>query len=299
MSRETATLETLETLDRRIAELASFVSPSEIFRALLEGTVVGAPSAAIFLMREGQWKGWSSIGYSAASAQTQRRTTAPADSGWLAALAAEEDVRWRSLMPGENVPDFGQPHATEAVGLPVRVGGKAVAILIAGAPGRSRGLVAGGVGDTLSGCPIAARARPRLAPPQVPDGRERRHGCGHEGRGPTGHGGRPSRSGCGRIRGGPDRARALDRCLRRRGRRRSTPRGSPPLRPPDRHRHSALQRGGGGRREAPARSVPPSRRSTATRPRCVLATLSGSGARRDEAVGRRVRRRSSRAATPR
>jgi hypothetical protein len=128
MSRETATL---ETLDRRIAELASFVTPSEIFRALLEGTVVGAPSAAIFLMREGQWKGWSSIGYSAAAAQVQRRTTAPADSGWLGALAAEEDVRWRSLTSGENVPDFGQPHANEAVGLPVRVGGKAVAILIA------------------------------------------------------------------------------------------------------------------------------------------------------------------------
>lgn len=134
MSRETATLETLETLDRKIAELASFVSPSEIFRALLEGTVVGAPCAAIFLMRDGRWKGWSSIGYSAAAAQSQRRTTAPADSGWLAALAAEEDVRWRSLTLGESVPDFGQPHATEAVGLPVRVGGKAVAILIAERP---------------------------------------------------------------------------------------------------------------------------------------------------------------------
>jgi len=128
MSRETATL---ETLDRKIAELASFVSPSEIFRALLEGTVVGAPCAAIFLLRDGHWKGWNSIGYSAAAAQSQRRTTAPADSGWLAALAAEEDVRWRSLTLGENVPDFGQPHAAEAVGLPVRVGGKAVAIVIA------------------------------------------------------------------------------------------------------------------------------------------------------------------------
>jgi hypothetical protein len=82
-------------------------------------------------MREGQWKGWSSIGYSAAATQAQRRTTAPADSGWLAALAAEEDVRWRSLTSGESVPDFGQPHANEAVGLPLRVGGKAVAILIA------------------------------------------------------------------------------------------------------------------------------------------------------------------------
>jgi len=128
MSRETATL---EMLDRKMAELASFLSPSEIFRALLEGTVTGAPRAAIFLMREGRWKGWSSIGYPASAAQSQRQTTAPTDSGWLAALAGEEDVRWRSLTAGEAVPDFGQPHAGDTVGLPVRVGGKAVAIVIA------------------------------------------------------------------------------------------------------------------------------------------------------------------------
>jgi hypothetical protein len=131
MSRENATLETLETLDRRMAELASFLTPSEIFRALLEGTAVGAPRAAVFLMRDGRWKGWSSIGYSQTAALTHRQTTAPADSGWLAALAAEEDVRWRSLAAGESVPDFGQPHAAEAVGLPLRVGGKAVAIVVA------------------------------------------------------------------------------------------------------------------------------------------------------------------------
>ena len=128
MSRETATL---ELLDRKMAELASFLSPSEIFRALLEGTAAGAPRAAIFLMREGRWKGWSSTGYPAAATSAQRQTAAPADSGWLAALAAEEDVRWRSLTSGEAVPDFGQPHAGDTVGLPVRVGGKAVAILIA------------------------------------------------------------------------------------------------------------------------------------------------------------------------
>ena len=131
MNRENATLETLETLDRRMAELASFLSPSEIFRALLEGTVVGAPRAAVFLMRDGRWKGWSSIGYSSTAAQSQRQTTAPADSGWLAGLAAEEDVRWRSLAAGESVPDFGQPHQAEAVGLPLRVGGKTVAIVVA------------------------------------------------------------------------------------------------------------------------------------------------------------------------
>jgi hypothetical protein len=128
MSRETAMI---ETLDRRMAELASFLSPSEIFRALLEGTVAGAPRAAVFLMRDGRFKGWNSIGYPAAAAQSQRQTIAPADSGWLAALAAEEDVRWRSLTAGESVPDFGQSHAADTVGLPVRVGGKAIAILIA------------------------------------------------------------------------------------------------------------------------------------------------------------------------
>ncbi len=128
MSRETAML---EMLDRKMAELASFLSPSEIFRALLEGTVAGAPRASLFLLREGRWKGWSSIGYPAATAQHQRQATVAADTGWLAALAAEEDVRWRSLTAGERVPDFGQARSADAVGLPVRVGGKAVAILIA------------------------------------------------------------------------------------------------------------------------------------------------------------------------
>ena len=128
MSRDAATL---ETLDRKLAELASFLSPSEIFRALLEGTVAGSPRASVFLLREGRWKGWSSIGYPAAAAAQQRQLTVPADSGWLAALATEEDVRWRSLAEDETVPDFGQPPSRDAVGLPVRVGGKTVAILVA------------------------------------------------------------------------------------------------------------------------------------------------------------------------
>jgi hypothetical protein len=128
MSRENATL---EMLDRKMAELSSFLSPSEIFRALLEGTATGAPRAAVFLLREARWKGWNSIGYPAAAAQAQRKIVVPADSGWLAALAAEEDVRWRSLTSAEAIPDFGQSHAGDTVGFPVRVGGKAVAILIA------------------------------------------------------------------------------------------------------------------------------------------------------------------------
>src|SRR5262249_2894083 len=121
----------LETLDRKIAELASFLSPSEIFRALLEGTVAGAPRAAVFLLREGRWKGWSSLGYPTAAAQRQRQALLAADSGWMSALAAEDDVRWRTLAPGEVGPEFGQGPYDETLGLPVRVGGRTVAILIA------------------------------------------------------------------------------------------------------------------------------------------------------------------------
>ena len=77
----------LETLDRRMAELAGFVSPSEIFRALLEGTEVGSPRAAIYLLREGRFKGWSSIGYPTQAAASHRALTLPVGSGWLGSVA--------------------------------------------------------------------------------------------------------------------------------------------------------------------------------------------------------------------
>ena len=128
VTREKASL---ETLDRRIAELASFVSPSEIFRALLEGTAAGAPRAAMYLLRDGRFKGWSSTGYpSDAAAQHRALTLAPGE-GWLGSLALETDMRWRTLSLEDEGPEFGQGSFAEVVGLPVRVGGKAVALIVA------------------------------------------------------------------------------------------------------------------------------------------------------------------------
>jgi hypothetical protein len=121
----------LETLDRRMAELAGFVSPSEIFRALLEGTAAGSPRAAIYLLREGRFKGWSSIGYPPQAAASHRAITLPVGSGWLGSVAEEADVRWRTLTSGEQAPQFGQGRHAEVVALPVRVAGKAVALIVA------------------------------------------------------------------------------------------------------------------------------------------------------------------------
>jgi hypothetical protein len=128
ITREKASL---ETLDRRIAELASFVSPSEIFRALLEGTAAGSPRAAIYLLREGRFKGWNSVGYPPDAVSTHRAVTLGPGDGWLGSLALETDMRWRTLSLEEEGPDFGQGSYAEVVGLPVRVGGKAVALIVA------------------------------------------------------------------------------------------------------------------------------------------------------------------------
>ena len=128
VTREKASL---ETLDRRIAELASFVSPSEIFRALLEGTAAGAPRAAMYLLRDGRFKGWSSTGYPADAAAQHRALTQAPGEGWLGSLALETDMRWRTLSLEDEGPEFGQGSFAEVVGLPVRVGGKAVALIVA------------------------------------------------------------------------------------------------------------------------------------------------------------------------
>ncbi len=58
------------------------------------------------------------------------RSTAPY-ARLTSGVASEDDVRWRTLLTGEDAPDFGQGAFSEAVGLPVRLGGKTVAILVA------------------------------------------------------------------------------------------------------------------------------------------------------------------------
>lgn len=131
MTSETHENASLETLDRKMAELASFLSPSEIFRALLEGTAAGSPRAAIYLLREGRFKGWSSIGYPPSAAASHRAVTIPPGGGWLGSVSEETDVRWRTLGSGEQAPEFGQGRQAEVVGLPVRVAGKTVALVVA------------------------------------------------------------------------------------------------------------------------------------------------------------------------
>ena len=122
--------DTLSELDITIAALARASDPSEVFRLLLEGSRQGAPRTAVFLVRHGRLKGWSSQGYPPRAA-SGLRGLALEEEVWLgrALDGAAPDIFTRQ--GGEDLPDVGQPPASEAHALPVRVADRAVAVLLA------------------------------------------------------------------------------------------------------------------------------------------------------------------------
>lgn len=116
----------LGALERRIAAFVDASSPSDVFRTLLDGACVAAPRAAIFLHREGGWRGWGCAGYPPGANALLRGAAVPFRTDDEASGRA-----WREVLDSEPLPDLGQPPATQAVTLPLKVGGKPVAILIA------------------------------------------------------------------------------------------------------------------------------------------------------------------------
>lgn len=120
----------LEGLDRQVRDLIDADTPTDVFKALLAGARVAAPRAAVFLVRQSQIKGWGSVGYGSEAAQRQRLHTSPADAGWLGTLAAGEEPAMETGAMGGDL-DFGQPPSVEWYGLPVRVKGRSIALLVA------------------------------------------------------------------------------------------------------------------------------------------------------------------------
>jgi hypothetical protein len=121
----------LHSIQQRLAALASAANPSEIFRLLLDASRLGAPRATVFLSRRGCLRGWGSRGYTSDVAAQLRTVSIERGESWLAKAlvdnAGDELVRGT----GDAGPDFGQPHAAEAIGFPVRVRSKTLAVLVA------------------------------------------------------------------------------------------------------------------------------------------------------------------------
>ena len=120
----------LSTLERSTAEISRSDSPSEVFRALLEGSRIAAPRAVLLLARSGVWKGWGCVGYAPESSRRFRSVTAPLESPWIETLLTDPGSAPHGFARGTGLGDFGQPAADETTAVLVRIGGRAVALLL-------------------------------------------------------------------------------------------------------------------------------------------------------------------------
>jgi hypothetical protein len=122
----------LEALERRVASLAEAVQPAEVFRRLLDATRLFAPRSAVFLLREGCWKGWGASGYERSASERLRQLRISAADGPLDRLARPEWAEGGMVaLPGEAFPDFGQPPAVDTRGVPLRAGTRTIGFLVA------------------------------------------------------------------------------------------------------------------------------------------------------------------------
>jgi len=128
----------LHALESGVAALARATKPQEIFHLLLECGALGAPRIAVLLWRDGSLRGWGCRGYPAEAASRLRELGVASEETWLArTLHSGEPV---ARAAGQDGPDFGQPPAAEAWALPVRIGSRTLAVLLAERSGTDPGV---------------------------------------------------------------------------------------------------------------------------------------------------------------
>jgi hypothetical protein len=118
----------IDLLERHASTLASAGSAAALFGALLEASRVAAPRAGILLLRGGRLRGWSSAGTSATAAASFRSLDLPAETSWAAAALEAEGPTPVDASP---LGSAGEPASAACLALPVRAGGRVVALLVA------------------------------------------------------------------------------------------------------------------------------------------------------------------------
>lgn len=120
----------VNALHDKVSQIASATSPSDVFKALLDGSRLAAPRAALFLVRQGRIKGLGGRGYDPDTGQRLRAFTAGGDEGWLGALAGKDRTVLEQRRGSAADPDFGQSPASESAATAVRVKGRAIALVL-------------------------------------------------------------------------------------------------------------------------------------------------------------------------
>jgi hypothetical protein len=121
-----------EGLEQRIASLADVVRPAEVFRRLLDGSRLFAPRSALFLLREGSWRGWGASGYDRSASERFRQLRLQVGEGPLDRFLRPGGEESRLVpLPAEVLPAFGQPPAAATLAVPLRAGTRAIGFLVA------------------------------------------------------------------------------------------------------------------------------------------------------------------------
>lgn len=120
-----------EEMETRILALTRAGGPPEVFKALLEGSRIAAPRTAIFLVRQGQLKGWGSVGFDAPVSRRQRGLTLPKESGLLGQVLSGNSTEPVSGSSHAGNPDFGQEAPLSSLGVAIRVKGRPIAVVYA------------------------------------------------------------------------------------------------------------------------------------------------------------------------
>ncbi len=121
----------VSALERALVAVASAPSASEALDRLVEGSLLGAPRVALFLVRHRRVRGWRSAGHDPESTQRLGRVDLAVDEGWLGRAVSETSFAAVEKLPGELVPRFGQKPCDEAVALALRVGDTPMGFLVA------------------------------------------------------------------------------------------------------------------------------------------------------------------------
>jgi hypothetical protein len=101
-----------------------------VFRVLLEAAASAAPRSAVFLVRQGQLRGWGSSGYDRDAAARQRAFVVTPGDDSLGQLLADAHAGLTPCAGGLDGLEFGQPEASESVAIPIRVKDKPIALVL-------------------------------------------------------------------------------------------------------------------------------------------------------------------------
>ncbi len=132
MSRDAGALEPeIEALESSLSAIASATEAPEVFRSLLAASRAFAPRSAVFLSREGGFRGWGGVGLDPRVARRLKDLRIGPDDAWLAPLRDPgRSGSATSLDPGLAPPELDLAAASETIGVALRVGDRVIAALV-------------------------------------------------------------------------------------------------------------------------------------------------------------------------